>query len=81
MIRLLVIALFSFGVYASGTMQLSGSVRSFTADTIELSDGAKIYTLNRKSLGPQDPAKNLKTGMKLALNIPFNAITAVKNAK
>lgn len=81
MIKLLLIAAFSFGVFASGSIQISGTIRSFTKDTIELNDGKKIYTIKRQDLGAQVPAKGLKAGDKLALNIPMNAITDVKNAK
>lgn len=81
MIKLFLIAAFSMGVYASGTIQIDGTLRSFTKDTIELNDGTKIYTIDRKALGAQIPAKGLKAGDKLALNIPMSAITSVKNAK
>lgn len=81
MIKLLLISLFSLSVHASGSIQIKGTLRSFTKDTIELNDGMKIYTINRKALGGQIPEKGIKSGDKLALTIPFEAITSVKKAK
>jgi alpha-acetolactate decarboxylase len=73
---LFVIGLSVSDALASGTMLLEGTVRSFTAEMIELTDGQKVYKLDRKKI--MQPIKKIKAGDKLALNVPFEAITGVK---
>lgn len=71
----------SCAVFAAGTMKLEGTVHGFTAETLDLNDGHKIYTLERSKIPQQDLIKKLKSGTKLALSVPFDAIKDVKPAK
>jgi hypothetical protein len=80
MIRYLWPLLFSTQLFASGVITLDGTVKKFNPDTIELSDGNKIYTLDRKKMAASDQLKNLKSGQHLVLQVPFTAITALKHS-
>lgn len=68
-------------VFAAGTITLEGKVRNFSKDTIELSDGRKIFVIDRRKMGTIPSAGQLKSGQKLTLHVPFTAINKVKNVK
>ena len=69
--------------FASGTMQISGKVKAMDAQSIELNDGKKIYTLAKAKLsGIQiQSLEKIKIGSEVKLAVPFTAISDVKTIK
>lgn len=73
----------NFASYASGTIQITGHLRSYDATSIEVEDGPKIYKI-LKSKFPQTKVKelsNLKIDDKVTLTVPFDAVDDVRTKK
>jgi hypothetical protein len=68
---------------AAGTISLSGTVRSFSAENFELFDGKRIYTIEKNKLSSSDQAQltHPKQGQQLSLQVPFAAITSSQASK
>ncbi|NJM09860.1 MAG: hypothetical protein HC883_02910 [Bdellovibrionaceae bacterium] len=72
----------SFQVWAGGTMQLSGEVHSFDADTIQVSDGQNVYTVKRTEIYNKAPlAKTLKVGQHVEVTVSFEGVIEIKPVK
>lgn len=81
----MILAIFAFTVYsylvfASGTMQLEGSVVSISKEKIEINDGYNIYLLLRNRLvsNNQTNLNSLKVGQNISLMLPFDAVESTK---
>lgn len=70
----------SVAAQAGGSFNFSGKLRNFDANTIDVQDEKKIYTIERKALGSiqNDKIAKLKSGEKLYLEVPFDAVQKVK---
>ena len=73
----------SVKAFAGGSMQISGVVRNFNSEKIEIEDDKKIYSIVRiKIIGSQKATiQKLRSGLKLNLTIPFDALTEVRLKK
>ena len=69
--------------FAGGTMQISGSVRNFDTERIEIEDHTRIYSIFRKKItGPQTAGfKMLRSGANLKLTVSFDAISDIRLKK
>jgi hypothetical protein len=81
-LSLLLLALQSLAV-AGGSLNMSGKLRSFNSQTIDIEDARKIYSIQRDKLGPDQNKKinQAKAGSEINLQIPFEAMTNVQLKK
>lgn len=77
--QLFALLLFSSLAWAAGTFTLEGELKAFTPEKIEVSDGHKVFVINRKKISV-DP-KTLKIGQKMHLQVPFEAVESAGNNK
>jgi hypothetical protein len=77
------ITLLSFSVFAGGSLNMTAKIRNFSPQTIEIEDAKKIYSIQRDKLGPEQNKKidQAKAGADINLQIPFDAMTAVRLKK
>ncbi len=70
-------------VFASGSFTLEGQVRGFSPESVELFDGQNVFVIERKKLGSAEThkLKLLKSGQKIQLQVPFEAVAAVRDMK
>jgi hypothetical protein len=74
--------LFISTAWAGGTMQLTGEVYGFTADTIQVSDGQNVYTIAKNKIFNKAPlAKNLKRGELIDVSVDFEGILETQAVK
>lgn len=79
----IVLLFLPFWADAAGTIALQGVVKSFSSESIEISDGSHIYSLKKSALPSVDleRAKMAKSGQQLELTVPFSAIISTKPVK
>lgn len=79
-LAVLACSIYSFLVFAAGTMQLEGKIVSVTKDKIEVNDTKHIYLLLRNKLRSNNQVNlaSLKPGQAVNLTMPFEAIESTK---
>jgi hypothetical protein len=67
-------------VHAAGTMTLDGKVKSFSPETVEISDGSQVFSIQKSKLGPTEllKVKNAKAGTVVRVQVPFTAVLSAK---
>lgn len=70
---------------AAGTLQLKGTIESFSKEKIEVSDDFNVYVIERKKIGAFEEAKvnqlKLQKGTKVDLTVPFTAVESTRPVK
>ena len=75
--------IFSHLVFAAGTFNINGKIRNFNQETVDISDGKKIYSISRKKLSESQNLmiKKTKENQEIFLTISFESLKNVKNVK